>query len=115
MVKTLQEIEDHYLRQGLTGERLRQALEEDIEFQELLKDRKSKVRDKRGITEEEEKEYLLPNDEDYEILSTLKVLEGKDLSEHDKEVVKLMKTQLKEDWRTPLLERLKQLTQKYSS
>lgn len=114
MAKSLQQIEDYYLRQGLVGADLRKALEEDIEFQELLKERKSKVQNRYGITPEEEKEYLLPNDEDYQILFTIKMLESKNLEDQDKEIIDMMKTQLREDWRTSLLERLKQLTEKYS-
>lgn len=114
MAKSLQQIEDYYLTQGLKGDELRKALENDAEFQELLKERKAAVRNKFGITEEEEKEYLLPNEEDYEILSTVKSLESKNLSEHDREIVELIKTQLRAEWRKPLMERLKQLKQKYS-
>lgn len=114
MPKSLQQIEDYYLRQGLKGEELRKALENDIEFQEGLQIRRSVIKNKYGITEAEEKEHLLPNQEDYEILSIVKILEKKDLSDHDKEIVEVIKTQLKEDWREPLLNKLKQLLQKYS-
>ena len=61
----------------------------------------------------QEKEYLLPNEEDYEILSLIKTLESKQLPDHDKEIVEIIKTQIKDEWRKPLLEKLKQLTQKY--
>ena len=114
MAKSLQQIEDYYLAQGLKGEELRTALEQDKEFQELLKERKSAIRSKHGINEQEEGEYLLPNEEDYEILSTIKALESKNLSDHDKEMVELIKTQLKADWRGPILQRLKQIAEKYS-
>ena len=113
MTKSLQRIEDYYLSQGLKGEALRAALESDAKYQALLKERKAVIRNKHGITEQEEKEYLLPNEEDYEILSKIKTLEDKNLSHHDKEIVELIKTQLKDDWREPLLERLRQLTQRY--
>ncbi len=114
MAKSLQQIDDYYLSQGLTGEALRSALEEDGEYQKLLKERKALIRNKYGITEEEEKEYLLPNEDDYEILSIIKTLENENLSENDKNVVKLIKTQLREDWREPLIDRLKEILQKYS-
>lgn len=110
----LQQITDYYINQGLKGEDLRKTLENDTEHQNLLKERKSRIRNKYGITEEEEKEYLLPNEEDYEILSIVKTLGNKNLSEKDKEVVELIKTQLKDDWRGPLLDKLRQFLQKYS-
>ena len=99
MNKSLQEIEDYYLRQGLRSKALRTALEIDVEYQHLLRERKSAIRDKHGVTKEEEKEYLLPNEEDYEILSIVKILEEKELSDCDREVISLIKGQLKDDWR----------------
>jgi len=109
-----QQIADYYLSKGLRGEDLRKALENDTEYQNLLKERRSRIRNKYEITEEEEKEYLLPNEEDYEILSIVKTLENKNLSETDKEIVELIKTQLRDDWREPLLDKLRQLLKKYS-
>lgn len=114
MTDSLQHIEDYYISQGLKGEALRTALENDTKYQTLLKVSKAVIRNKYDITEQEEKEYLLPNEEDYEILSTIKFLERKKLSLHDKEIINLIKTQLGDDWREPLLKRLKQLTEKYS-
>lgn len=113
MVKSLQQIEDYYLSRGFKGEELRKALERDSEFQQLLKEKKAEIRDKFGVTEEEEKEFLLPNEEDYKVLSIVKNLESKDLSDNDTEIVKMIKTQLQADWREPLLSKLKQLLQKY--
>lgn len=114
MDDSLQQIEDYYVARGLKGEALRAALQNDTKYQTLLKERKLIIRNKYDITEYEEKEYLLPNEEDYVILSIIKSLEDKNLSDHDKEIVELIKTQLLDDWREPLLERLKKLTQKYS-
>lgn len=114
MAKSLQQIQDYYLSQGLRSEALRNALEEDSKYQELLKERKAVIRNKYGIDEAEEKEYLLPNEEDYEILSIVKSLENKNLSDQDKEIVEFIKSQLRLDWRGPLLEKLKQLLQKYT-
>lgn len=113
MAKSLQQIEDYYLSQGFEGEALRNALENDAKFQELLKERKTAIRNKYGITEEE-KEYLLPDEEDYEILSMVKTLKNKSLSNTDGEIVELIKTQLEDEWRKSLLDKLKQLSQKYS-
>ena len=93
---------------------MRKTLEEDSEYQRLLQERKSRIRNKYGISREEEKEYLLPNEEDYEILSMVKLLGNKNLSDTDSQTVELIKTQLLDDWRGPLLDKLKQLLQKYS-
>ena len=93
---------------------MRKTLEEDGEYQRLLQERKSRIRNKYGISREEEKEYLLPNEEDYEILSMVKLLGNKNLSDTDSQTVELIKTQLLDDWRGPLLDKLKQLLQKYS-
>lgn len=114
MAKTLQQIEDYYVSQGLRDDALRKAIEGDKEYQALLKERKKVIRKKYNITEQEEKDYPLPNEEDYQILSTVKTLESKNLSTHDREVVELIKDQLKYDWREPLLRRLKELTKEYS-
>ena len=75
---------------------------------------KSALRNKYGITEQDEKEFPLPEEKDYAILSAVKLLESKDLSEDDRDMVSLIKTQILDDWRDPLLERLKELTKKYS-
>lgn len=113
VAKSLQDIEDYYISQGLTGEALRQALDNDTEFQSLLKDKKSEVRDKLGITQEDEEKYYLPKQEDYEILSRVKQLESVDLNENDRELVEVIKAQLLAEWRKPLLEKLGQLITKY--
>lgn len=113
MMSKLQQIEDHYFAQGLRGEKLRKALADDKEYQTLLKKRRLVIRNKFGISEEEERAYQFPNEEDYEIFSIIKSLESKNLSSHDKEIVEVIKSQLKADWREPLLEKLKQLIQKY--
>lgn len=113
MAKSLQEIEDYYLSKGLKGEDLRTALDNDSEYQALLKERKSVIRNKYGITEVEEKEFILPSEEDYEILSYIKSLEMKQLTKKDKEIVKLIKSQLQADWRAPLLTKLREFVDKY--
>lgn len=114
MAKSLQKIEDYYLSKGLKDEDLRKALDNDSEYQALLKERKSVIRNKYGITENEEKEFILPNEEDYEILSGIKALENKQLSKEDEGIIKLIKSQLQEDWRTPIRTKVLELTKKYS-
>ena len=114
MRDSLQQIEDYYVSQGKKGGALRNALENDAKYQTLLKERRSVILNKYNITAQEEKLYLLPNEEDYKILSIIKSLESKNLSVHDKEIVELTRTQLRDDWRKPLLKKLRKLTQKYS-
>jgi len=55
----------------------------------------------------------MPDEKDYEILAKVYELEEKDSSEQDKELVKLIKTQLEKDWRTPLVDFLDSLLEKY--
>ena len=65
------------------------------------------------LTNEEKRKYLLPTETDAEILFLCKKLEKLDLSEEDKLLVELIKTQLEKDWRTPLLEKLREIEKKY--
>jgi hypothetical protein len=113
MRKSLQEIEDYYMSQGLDGEDLRKALNQDKEFQEILKERKREIKNKLGISDKDEEKYLLSREEDYEILAKVRQLESKDLTDNDKEVVRLILTQLEEEWREPLLNKLNELLEKY--
>lgn len=113
MKKTLQLIEDYYLSKGFNGERLRNVLEKDKEFQRLLKLKKAKIKSKYGISDVEEKEYLLPNEEDYQVLSITKKLKAKNLSRADDELVDLIVSQLKLDWRESLFRKLNRLLKKY--
>lgn len=113
MAKSLQQIDDYYQSLVLKGDALRKALENDKEYQSLLRAKKSVIRKKFGITKEEEKQYLLPNQEDYEILSMIKALQNKNLSLEDKEMVELIRTQLKLVWRSPLISKLRSLSKKY--
>jgi len=55
------------------------------------------------------KEYLLPKKRDLIILKKIKLLEEKKLGERDREVLKLIKTQLEEDWRKPIINYLNKL------
>lgn len=61
-----------------------------------------------------EKRYKLPAKEDYEILAKCEKLEGLSLGNDDRILVELIKTQLEDDWRTPLLEKLNQMLKKYN-
>lgn len=114
MAKSLQKIEDFYIRQGLKGDALRNALDKDEDFQSALAEKKQQIGNKFGINKEEEKRYLLPLETDYAILSKIKELETKELSDEDSRVVRIIKAQLEEEWRKPLIEELNQLLEKYS-
>ncbi|MDP3948162.1 MAG: hypothetical protein Q8P87_00455 [bacterium] len=66
------------------------------------------------ITSSDKKKYVLPEDRDFEILDKCKRLEKSKLIQEDKHLVKYIKTQLREDWRKPLLVELNRLLRKYS-
>ena len=65
------------------------------------------------LTDYEKKNYVLPDKKDLVILSKIKELEKRRLSKEDKKVIKLIRTQLKKDWRTPLINYLNKLLSKY--
>ncbi len=104
-----QVIEDFYLRLGYSGERLRKALKKDKEYQKLLNARKQKLSKQARATKTESKKYVLSIDADFEILKKCK------LSVPDKEVVKLIKSQLENDWRKRLIQKLDKLQEKHNA
>ena len=57
--------------------------------------------------------YLLKEKKDIVILSKIKLLEKNNLDNKDKIVIKLIRAQLKNDWRTPLINFLNKLIMKY--
>ncbi len=67
------------------------------------------------LTKYEKDNYPLPNEESLIILSKIKELEKNNLSKHDGEVVKLIRTQLLDDWETPLIDYLNKLLKKYKN
>ncbi len=111
--KSLQAIEDYYYRKGLRGDRLRRATENDQEFMQILKERWSKLTKTFKVKSNDRKKYILSSDQDYEILGKVYKLESKKLSEKDRALVKLVRTQLEPHWRTPVLKFLEQLVKKY--
>ena len=113
MKKSLQQIEDYYIRKGLSGSKLRKALEADKECQEIVAKRKARLTKKFKITQEEKKEYVLSTDQDYEILGKIKRLEKQKLSVEDKKLIKFIRTQFKDDWRTPIVKLLNTILKKY--
>ena len=68
---------------------------------------------KLNITSYEKKNYLLKEKKDIVILSKIKLLEKNNLDNKDKIVIKLIRAQLKNDWRTPLINFLNKLIMKY--
>ena len=106
MTKSLQELQDYYINQGLVGARLRQAIEEDGEYQKLLEERKAKLLTKSKLPKQETDKYVLATDTDYLILDKIRSLEKQDLSKSDEEMVRFIRTQLELDWRSPVVVKL---------
>lgn len=65
------------------------------------------------VTVPEKRRYVLAKAADLEVLACCKRLEKLKLKKSDKDVVKLIKTQLEKDWRKPLLQKLNSLLKKY--
>ena len=65
-------------------------------------------------TAQEKKRYVLRTHADLEILAECKILGKLRLAKHDKEIVKLIKTQLQQEWRKPLLQQLNKLLKNYA-
>ena len=63
--------------------------------------------------DEFKKRYVLSDKRDFKILEKICQLEKMQLSQTDKETLKLLKTQLKRDWRAPLMNFLNNLMKKY--
>jgi hypothetical protein len=59
-----------------------------------------------------DKKYIIDNKKDLEIWNKIKKLEKKKLIMQELETIKLIKTQLQEDWRTPLIKYLNKLSKK---
>ena len=114
MEKSLQAIEDSYIRKELSGAKLRKALERDREYQVVLLGRKRRLK-KIKVSKKDQQRYVLSTDQDYKILGTIYQLEKKKLLPEDRRIVALIRTQLEHDWRRALLRVLKNLTEKYQS
>lgn len=65
------------------------------------------------LTSYEKRNYVMKEKKDFIILNKIKELETKKLTSEDKKVVSLIRTQLKDDWRTPLINYLNRLLVKY--
>jgi hypothetical protein len=64
---------------------------------------------KKYVLREGNKKYLIDNYTDQKIFDIIKKLEKKKLNKKDKELVKLIKTQLEKDWRKYLVKELNKL------
>lgn len=111
--KSLQAIEDYYYQKGLRGDKLRKATQNDGEYMKILKKRWSKLTKNFPVKSADRKRYILSTDQDYQILGIIYKLEHKKLSDKDKALVKLVRTQLEHHWRTPVLKFLNKLLKKY--
>ena len=65
------------------------------------------------LTPKERKRYVLGETRDYVILAKLKFLESRKLLKRDRDLLRLLRTQLERDWRKPLIKFLDQLLKKY--
>lgn len=113
MRHSLQEIEDYYVDKGFKDEKLKKALENDKNYLVLLNKKKKQLKGNLRVKEKDKKEYVLSTNPDYEILEKIYRLEERKLSKRDKELARLIRTQLRHDWRSPLIKELNQLLKKY--
>ncbi len=109
----MQQIEDFYMDLGYKGDKLRQKLQQDKQLQQLLKKKRKKLTTSIKATSSEKRKYILSTDKDFEILSKCKKLKKIKISKEDKEIVNLIETQLKPEWRDPLVQTLSKLIKKY--
>lgn len=110
---SLQEIEDYYKNQGYVGEKLRRKVIKDKEYQKLLEERQKQLVRTSPLTKTEKRKYVMSTNQDYEILEKSKQLEKLQLTNQEKILVKLIKTQLEYDWRKYLIQGLNKLLRKY--
>jgi hypothetical protein len=62
----------------------------------------------------QKKKYLLSVNTDFEILNKYKKLEKTKLSSNEKQLIKLIKSQLEDNWRKPSLQTLNKLIKKHN-
>ena len=112
---SLQSIEDFYFDLGYRSEKFRVALKKDKEYQKLLKDKKQKITKKFKVNPTDKKKYVLATDADLKILGLCNILLKQKLSENDRKIVELIKSQLLDYWRSPLLKMLNNLCKQYKT
>ncbi|MEK6928775.1 MAG: hypothetical protein AABW65_02370 [Nanoarchaeota archaeon] len=66
-----------------------------------------------GITRLERRTYVLKEPEDITILLKIKEVERCRLSKSDKKIVELLRSQLKKNWRDPLIHHLNTMLRRY--
>lgn len=101
------------MHKGFKGQKLKEALEKDKNYLVLLNNRRKQLKSGLKVRREDKKEYVMSTDSDYQILEKIYQLEKEKLSEKDKKLVRLIRTQLRHDWRSPLIKELNQLLRKY--
>lgn len=69
---------------------------------------------KKLLTKIEKKKYVLSTDKDYEILFKIKQIEKMDLDKQEKLLIKLIKSQLEQNWRKSLMKELGKILRKYT-
>ena len=65
------------------------------------------------LTGYEKRNYVMNDKNDFVILKKIKLVEKKKLNAKDKEIVNLIRTQMKKNWRLPLIKYLDKLNRKY--
>ncbi|OHA01434.1 MAG: hypothetical protein A3C12_03040 [Candidatus Sungbacteria bacterium RIFCSPHIGHO2_02_FULL_49_20] len=65
------------------------------------------------VTAKDKRRYVLKEKRDYQILEKIYRLEKRDLFVADKKIVNLIRTQLEDDWRKPLLRFITEMIKKY--
>jgi len=65
------------------------------------------------ISPQEKRKYLFLEKRDYVILNKIHQLEERSLSSQDRKLAIFLRTQLEQDWRTPLVRFLNTLLKKY--
>src|SRR3989338_10907916 len=110
-IRSLDDLVGFYVKLGYAGFNLKNMLEKDKRYSRLLRGRKEDLT-KMGISGSEQKKYVLLTDRDIEMLRRCNALQ-KIAKKEDVQTVKLIKSQLEDDWRVPLLSELKRLERKY--
>ena len=65
------------------------------------------------LTSYEKRNYVMNDKNDFVILKKIKLLEKKKLNSKDKKTINLIRTQLKKNWRSPLIKYLDKIIIKY--
>jgi len=68
-----------------------------------------KFMNKIKFKKEDLEKYALKTKQDFEILEKIYQLEEGDLDKNDEKLVKFIRTQLEDDWRTPIVKLLDQM------